>query len=121
MFKWRSFRRCSHDITVTTVTAGLAREVCESCGQVRLRYVERSVQIFPTPPRQVVPLPSREREPGSEGSGRWCALCTRQAVFLIPDQRVCEEHAWQAASRIDWDRTEIWVPIRIDTSNAGSL
>jgi hypothetical protein len=31
---------------------------------------------------------------------------------------VCDEHAWQAAARIRWDESAIWVPIRIDRSNA---
>jgi hypothetical protein len=37
---------------------------------------------------------------------------------MIPDGLVCDEHAWQAAARIDWDDVDPWVPIRIDRSNA---
>ena len=49
---------------------------------------------------------------------RQCHLCAQPAVFMIPDGMVCDEHAWQAAARLDWEDTDPWVPIRIDRSTA---
>lgn len=45
-----------------------------------------------------------------------CRLCSQPAVFMIPSGVVCDEHAWQAAARLDWDDSDPWVPIRIHTS-----
>lgn len=45
-----------------------------------------------------------------------CGLCSQQAVFMIPDGLRCDEHAWQAAARLDWDTVDPWVPIRIHRS-----
>ena len=42
--------RCSHRDTITTITAGLAREVCEECARVRFSYVERAVHLRPVLP-----------------------------------------------------------------------
>lgn len=33
---------CTHDATVTTVTAGIERIVCEECGYVRIGYDHRT-------------------------------------------------------------------------------
>lgn len=117
MNKWRNLGWCPHGTTITTITAGLAREVCEACGRVRIHYVERAVQIYPTPPRTIVealrqPVVSPSTQPKN------CMLCSQSAVFMIPDGAVCDEHAWQAAARTRWDDAEVWVPIRIDKSNA---
>jgi hypothetical protein len=111
---------CRHTHTITTVTAGLARVVCESCGNVSVRFVENAVQVFPTIERRYVPQQNLPDHPAGTamGVGPKCRLCTQQAVFTIPDGMVCDEHAWQAAARIRWDESEIWVPIRIDHSNA---
>lgn len=116
LHKLRSLGWCSHNTTITTITAGLAREVCEGCGRVWLSYVERAVQIYHTPPRQTAWL-SRSSD-DITGSDRTCMLCSQLAVFLIPDGMVCDEHAWQAAARAGWDHSDLWVPIRIDKSNA---
>ena len=113
----RSFGWCSHGTTVTTITAGMAREVCETCGRVRIHYVERAVQIYPTdPPSSDVPTRTSHHEtaPGL----RKCKLCSQVAIFMIPDGMVCDEHAWQAAAQTSWDDADPWVPIRIDKSNA---
>lgn len=106
---------CAHSTTITTITAGLAREVCESCGRVRLSYVEPSVQIYPTPPRRLLPPLNQAKVAGTRRS---CMLCSQLAIYLIPGKIVCDEHAWQAAAMADWDDAELWVPIRIDKSNA---
>lgn len=110
---------CRHGHTITTITAGLARVVCESCGHVSVRYVENSVQMYPVMQRRYLPHPEAPPSPVETGVGiRRCGLCTQEATFLIPEGMVCGEHAWQAAARISWEDGEIWVPIRIDRSNA---
>lgn len=106
---------CPHRATVTTITAGLAREVCETCGHVSVRYVENAVQLFSVNPRSFVPRSAPEPVKKKSGS---CSHCRQQALFSIPDGEVCHEHAWQAAARLDWETADIWVPIRIDRSNA---
>lgn len=119
----RSFVGCSHSATVTTITAGLAREVCESCAHVSLRYVEPAVQLRPDVDPTVGELESIkifEARITFEGPTRVrkCRLCAQPAVFMIPDGMMCDEHAWQAAARFSWDDGDPWVPIKIDKSNA---
>ena len=134
----RNFGICLHRSTITTITAGLAREVCEACARVRVRYIEPAVTIHPdiealelgTPPS-----PLEVDEPTSQDleesrvfeamvrfqpdtSRLKCGICHQPASFLIPDGLSCDEHAWQAAARLDWETTDPWVPIRIDRSNA---
>lgn len=127
MKRRRNFGRCSHSVTITTITAGLAREVCENCAMVRISYVERAVE---TRPIHVVeregPEIDLELEQAIgevlafEEEARYlkCRLCSQPAVFMIPEGLSCDEHAWQAAARLAWDETDPWVPIRIDRSNA---
>ena len=112
----RNLRVCTHKSTVTTITAGLAREVCESCARVRLRYVESAVQLYP----DVEPVYSEVEEARAfeatiifeRSSVRMqCELCGQSAAYLVPGGLMCEEHAWQAAARIDWARSDPWVPI----------
>jgi hypothetical protein len=113
----RSFGWCSHETTITTITAGLARDVCEACGRVRLQYVERAVRIYPSGPNSLIDAPVQQSGP-SQTTARKCRLCSQPAVFMIPDGMSCDEHAWQAAARTNWDDADPWVPIRIDRSNA---
>lgn len=113
----RTFRWCSHGTTVTTITAGLAREVCETCAHVSVRYVEQAVQVYPTRPRRRQPTPPVV-EPALKDGQRRCRLCSQPAEFMIPGAMTCNEHAWQAAARLDWEASDPWVPIRIDKSNA---
>jgi hypothetical protein len=112
---------CSHSSTITTITAGLAREVCETCAHVSLHYVESAVQLRP-PLAAVADEPVRifEARVTIEETPRYrrCRLCAQPAVFMIPDGMMCDEHAWQAAARLSWDDSDPWVPIRIDKSNA---
>jgi len=102
----------------------MAREVCESCGQVSLRYIEQAVQSLPKLSRMRPPSDEELREIDLEEqlsqvvSPRRCTFCRQLALFMIPDGLVCDEHAWQAAARLDWDVSDPWVPIRIDKSNA---
>ena len=119
----RNLRICMHRSNITTITAGLAREICESCGRVSLRYVEPAVRLHPdiesvaTKVDEIVAFeatiifekPSRRTQ---------CLLCGQAAAYLIPDGLMCDEHTWQAAARIDWNRSEPWVPIPTTTSIA---
>jgi hypothetical protein len=107
---------CAHRETITTVTAGMAREVCESCARIRIYYVESSVQIYSEQPRSN--RGPERHAPSASSASPQCLLCSQPAVFMIPDGMRCDEHAWQAAARLDWESSELWVPIRIDRSNA---
>jgi hypothetical protein len=121
----RNIVPCSHRDTITTITAGIAREVCETCGHVSLRFVEDAVQADSRwrarPVDSVLRLLDRRLADDSRvnDSLRYlrCSLCSQAAVFLIPSGVVCEEHAWQAAARIRWEDSELWVPIRIHASD----
>lgn len=117
MRRKRSFGWCSHEATITTITAGLARDVCETCGRVRLQYVERAVQIYPVGSRSVTD-PTLPESGRAHTQVRKCRFCSQPAMFMIPEGMTCDEHAWQAAARTNWDDADPWVPIRIDRSNA---
>jgi hypothetical protein len=116
---------CSHRDTITTITAGIAREVCEICGHVSLQFVEPAVhadsQWRARPVDSVLRLLDRRvaDDARANDSLRYlrCSLCSQAAVFLIPSGVVCEEHAWQAAARIRWEDSDLWVPIRIHASD----
>lgn len=134
----RNFGICLHRSTITTITAGLAREVCEACSRVSVRYVESAVTIHPdvealelgsSPTSPEVDEPTSQDLEESrvfEAMVRFqpdmrrlkCGTCDQPAMFMIPDGLSCDEHAWQAAARLDWETTDPWVPIRIDRSNA---
>jgi hypothetical protein len=119
--KRRNRRICLHRSTLTTITAGLAREVCETCGRVRLRFVESAVRLHidrvPTQdqPRRGLTFEATVTFESPSPRTR-CRLCSQDGAFLVPDGLMCDEHAWQAAARIDWKSTEPWVPIRVDES-----
>jgi hypothetical protein len=107
-----------HKSTITTITAGLAREVCETCARVRLHYVEAAVKLHPefeATGTEQDEVQAFEATIIFEKTSRriQCRLCAQSAAFLVPDGLVCDEHAWQAAARIDWDRSDPWVPIPI--------
>lgn len=110
---------CLHRSTITTVTAGLAREVCESCARVTLRYVETAVQVRPDIEPSLAELDEVKSFEASitfekmSSSRTRCRLCAQSAAFLVPDGLMCAEHAWQAAARVDWDESDPWIPIRI--------
>ena len=129
----RSFGICSHRSTITTITAGLAREVCETCAHVSVRYIEPAVRVYPETDVGVAvpPLPTGpsvddideaqvfEAMVSFETATRRlvCSFCSQPARFLIPEGLTCEEHAWQAAAGLDWKDSEVWVPIRIDNAS----
>jgi hypothetical protein len=105
-----------HRSTITTITAGLAHEVCESCARVRLRYVESAVRLYPDDRPTVSGVDEVRAFEAiiifEKSSIRTrCQLCGQSAAYLVPDGLMCEEHAWQAAARIDWARSDPWVPI----------
>ena len=134
----RNFGICLHRSTITTITAGLAREVCEACSRVSVRYIESAVTIHPdiealefgtSPTSLEVDEPTSQDLDETrvfEAMVRFqpdtkrlkCGICDQPASFMIPDGLSCDEHAWQAAARLDWETTDPWVPIRIDRSNA---
>lgn len=132
----RIFWGCAHRSTITTITAGIAREVCEMCSHVSVSYVEPAVRLHPDIEKggSESPLEARDEPTVSdldearifeamvsfEESSRFvrCGICTQKAVFMVPDGLRCDEHAWQAAALLDWDEVDPWVPIRIDRSNA---
>jgi hypothetical protein len=88
---------------------------------VSLQFIESAVQIYPDVDR-VAFQPTRqirsEQEADPSTGPRKCRLCSQPAVFMIPGGLTCDEHAWQAAARLDWQDADPWVPIRIDRSNA---
>lgn len=94
----------------------MAREVCETCARVRIYYVESAVQVYADVPKRPIEPPLAPSKAKSDK--RQCRLCRQPAMYMIPDGMSCDEHAWQAAARLDWQSTEPWVPIRIDRSNA---
>lgn len=101
---------CRHSQTLTTITAGLARTVCETCGQISVAYVEQAVRLFPQRSDMAVPAEFRPHD------GK-CGLCSQTAEFMTPDGVVCSEHAWQAAARSSWGGgVDPWVPIPLDAS-----
>jgi hypothetical protein len=88
-----------------------------------LYYVESAVQLHP------------DEDPGLAGTNSikafeavitfekpsirtQCQLCGQSAAYLVPNGLMCEEHAWQAAARIDWARSDPWVPIPTARSSA---
>lgn len=134
MKRRRNLWGCKHSSTITTITAGLAREVCEQCGNVKMSYVGEAVRVDPgngVGETEVARLEIDEAATVSpdvisyeaivifEETSRLlpCGLCSQAALFVIPDGLRCDEHAWQAAARLDWEGEDPWVPIRIDRSN----
>lgn len=109
---------CRHKRTISAVTAGLERTVCEECGAVSVRYLEKGVHgrrgknaiaagITPRPEPEPKPAPRRV-----------CTVCQQPARFMIPSGLVCSDHAWEAASRQETTTDNIWIPILIDSSTS---
>jgi hypothetical protein len=96
--------RCSHDTVVTTVTAGLERSVCESCGNVSVGFVEEAVKLHSE-------LAAKQHQRSRRSS---CFQCDRPATFIVPSGVACGEHAWALATRHGEIGAELWIPIRID-------
>jgi transcription elongation factor Elf1 len=96
---------CQHRDTVSTITAGLERSVCERCGNVAVRYVAETVKVFPET--------SNSGITGADGTAT-CGSCGDRAEFLIPMGMACPKHAWAEAVRQDEAGYDLWVPIKID-------
>lgn len=107
MTQGRRISECKHKQTISTVTAGLERTVCESCGHVTVRYIEPTVRLFPDM--------ADRRKPAVEPAARnTCATCGSAAEFMIPGGLACAEHAWKEASLQQIMGSEPWIPITID-------
>lgn len=101
---------CRHRDTISTVTAGLERIVCERCGHVTVRYVRDTVKVYPELEDLTIggQVPPREHV--------LCVLCDAKAEYLIPMGVACARHAWVEAARQDEMGFDLWVPIRLDRS-----
>ena len=93
--------RCQHLAVVTTITAGLARRVCQVCSHVSVEYVESAIQTYPN---LTLDLPAAEQL-------LECDFCGNVAIYRIPGGTVCDGHAWEMASGIDWQSEPGWVPM----------
>lgn len=114
----RQATKCEHLHTTTTMIAGLARVVCDDCGNVSIRYVEPTVRIWsqaPVPvdeedePNIVVDLTAQPRV-----SKPSCGQCGSTATHYTPVGIACERHAWEAASAQRDPGTEFWIPVLIN-------
>jgi hypothetical protein len=123
---------CAHTNTISTLTAGLERVVCEDCGHVSVKYVADTVKIFPDHEDLVVRAGNPESgeaaderamdKPAERPVSRRprCGRCEQPAEFMIPQGLACAKHAWAAASRQDALGQELWIPIRIDQNAKAS-
>lgn len=105
---------CEHPHCVTTFIAGLARSVCETCGDVSIRYLGEGAHW---------PEASSTSTP-EDGPGRpqtkptpLCKRCHEEAYFITPWGLACPDHAWDAASRQDPLAGEFWIPLLIDRTD----
>lgn len=84
-----------------------------------VRYVEPAVRLYPDDEPADDPVVFEARITlESMGRSPQCRYCSQTAVYLIPEGLTCNEHAWQAAARLDWISADVWVPIPIHPSNA---
>lgn len=79
-------------------------------------YVEAAVRLFPDlepPVSEVNDVSHFEATILFEKTSvrLRCKLCGQSAAYLVPQGLMCEEHAWQAAARINWGDSDPWVPI----------
>lgn len=123
---------CEHQHTVTTITAGLARTVCEACGKVSIRY-EGAGAFWPEGRKTVVggsaastasgaepeaaPQPSSSASPARPQKKPVCTRCEAAAVYITPWGLACGNHAWEAASMQDPHSDDFWIPLLVDRSN----
>lgn len=102
---------CEHTRTVTTFIAGLARTVCESCGNVSIRYLGEAASK-PTVRPMDPPMP-----PMRASGTPLCKRCGDEAFFITPWGLACTDHAWEAASRQDPLSGDFWIPLLIDRTD----
>ena len=106
---------CDHEVTTRTVTAGIERTVCESCGHVSLRYHDQGAFLPVKSSGEVVDITGT---PKPKAEARQCTACELPSVFLTPYGAACNKHAWIAASKQDSLSEEIWIPLLIDRTGA---
>lgn len=107
---------CEHAHTVTTFIAGLARSVCESCGNVSIRYLGEGAHW----PEGQSPGPGASVDsepPAKPKAAPTCKRCREDAYFITPWGLACHDHAWDAASRQDPLSGEFWIPLLIDRTD----
>ena len=110
----RRVEGCDHPHSVTTFIAGLARSVCEGCGNVSIRYLGEGAH-WPDGSS----APTSEVEAATSQSKRTpvCKRCQGEAFFITPWGLACHDHAWEAASRQDPLSGEFWIPLLIDRTD----
>lgn len=113
MTQGRDTTECTHDSTISTVTAGLERAVCENCAHVSVRYVEETVRIYPDFNDTESPDQPLER-PRFARQIHGCGWCSNPVEFMIPSGLACAQHAWREASKEQVMGSEPWIPISID-------
>lgn len=104
---------CPHDVTTSTITAGMRRIVCEKCAHVSVEFVEATVRVFPERDDVEIDLTATDPAPRRTAPRR-CFSCGGRAVFLTPEGLACPPHAWEAASIQEAIGEDIWIPIRIE-------
>lgn len=123
-------RQCAHADTVTTFIAGLARTVCETCGNVGIRHLGQplpsSESAAPEVEETSGDLPGssagRVEEPvghvaAAQPRNTSCKRCEADALFITPWGLACGDHAWEAASKQDALSGDFWIPLLIDRTN----
>jgi len=109
----RRITECEHRQTISTITAGLERVVCESCNHVSVRYIEPTVRIYPDLDDTTFPTLAPTTS-SSENRITGCGWCSNPVEFLIPSGLACAQHAWKQASKEQVMGSEPWIPISID-------
>lgn len=128
---------CEHLHTITTITAGLARTVCEECGRVSISY-ERAGALWPDGPEaqayaghegpedlSEIPYVSESLDSSAASEtarpprpkAPICSRCSVTAVYLTPWGLACGDHAWEAASLQDPLSDTFWIPLLVDRTN----
>lgn len=122
--------QCAHVDTVTTFIAGLARTVCETCGNVSIRHLGQPLVSSESPPREAdeasgdspVSGGGRVEDPAGHAAAAQprnpsCKRCQADALFITPWGLACGDHAWEAASKQDALSGDFWIPLLIDRTN----
>ena len=105
---------CEHPHSVTTFIAGLARSVCETCGNVSIRYLGEGAHW---PDDSSDPTSEPVSNPPNVKRTPVCKRCHEEAYFITPWGLACHDHAWEAASRQDPLSGEFWIPLLIDRTD----
>ena len=114
----RRITECDHKNTISTITAGMERVVCEACGHVSVRFIATAVRIYPDVGDTAVPESEEDPQQGDLSTG--CHRCGGPVQFMTPSGLACTEHAWKEASKQQIMGSEPWIPIRIDQRTKAS-